>query len=136
MKVAIIGAKGFLGKNIKEKSDIHFQRFDISPEDGINYVDIKDAESLDVLKGFDAIINLAAEHKDNVLPKSKYYETNVAGSKNICEAARKFDINKIIFVSSVAVYGFADPFIAEDGKINPFNDYGKSKWEAEKVYNE
>ena len=34
------------------------------------------------------IINLAAEHRDNVTPHSLYYETNVQGASNICEIAR------------------------------------------------
>jgi nucleoside-diphosphate-sugar epimerase len=31
----------------------------------------------------------------------------------------------------VAVYGFAEPGTDEDGKINPFNEYGRTKFEAE-----
>jgi len=43
-------------------------------------------------------------------------------------------INKIIFTSSVAVYGFAPLGTNESGAIAPFNDYGRTKWEAEQVY--
>ena len=42
--------------------------------------------------------------------------------------------NKIIFTSSVAVYGFAPLGTNESGVIAPFNDYGRTKWEAEQVY--
>ena len=59
---------------------------------------------------------------------------NVQGAKNICEVAEKKDIHTIIFTSSVAVYGFAPPGTKEDGKINYFNDYGRTKYEAELVY--
>ena len=51
-------------------------------------------------------------------------------------AAEKFNINKIIFTSSVAVYGFAPNNTAEDGKISYFNDYGRTKFLAEKVFEE
>ena len=40
-------------------------------------------------------------------------------------------IKKIIFTSTVAVYGFAQPGIDESGDINPFNEYGRSKYFAE-----
>ena len=43
---------------------------------------------------------------------------------------------KIIFTSSVAVYGFAEPGTDENGKINPFNEYGRSKFEAEEKLRE
>ncbi len=136
MKVAVIGANGFLGRNLQEARGFSFTKFDKYSSNEIKFIDINCVESLEALKGFDVLINLAAEHKDNIFPKSKYYQTNVKGSENLCIAARKFKINKIIFISTVAVYGFASPNTSEEGKINPFNDYGKSKWMAEKVYQE
>lgn len=43
-------------------------------------------------------------------------------------------INKIIFTSSVAIYGFAPANTGEDGKPDYFNDYGRTKYLAEQVY--
>ena len=40
----------------------------------------------------------------------------------------------IIFTSSVAVYGFAPINTDESGQIAPFNNYGRTKFEAEQVY--
>ena len=39
-----------------------------------------------VLKGSDVVINLAAEHRDDVTPKTLYDEVNVHGSGNVCKA--------------------------------------------------
>jgi len=89
---------------------------------------------INLIKDSSIIINLAAEHRDDVTPKSLYDETNVQGAINICDIARKKNISKIIFTSSVAVYGFAPLGTNESGKIAPFNDYGRTKWEAEKIY--
>ena len=47
--------------------------------------------------------------------------------------AEEKGIEHIIFASSVAVYGFAPPDTGEDGSINPFNDYGRTKHAAEQV---
>lgn len=89
---------------------------------------------LDVLKGSDAVINLAAEHRDDVTPKSLYDDVNVKGSENVCRACSILGIKKIIFTSSVAVYGFAPAGTDESGEINYFNDYGRTKYLAEGKY--
>ena len=80
------------------------------------------------------IINLAAEHRDDVRPRSLYDEVNVEGAKNVCKVAEEKGIKKIIFTSSVAVYGFAEPNTDENGKFAPFDDYGRTKMLAEQVY--
>jgi nucleoside-diphosphate-sugar epimerase len=80
------------------------------------------------------IINLAAEHRDDVRPLSRYHEVNVGGARQACQAARDAGIQKIVFTSSVAVYGFQPRPVDEDGPFDPFNAYGKTKLEAEGVY--
>lgn len=91
---------------------------------------------IDVLKGSDVVINLAAEHRDDVTPKSLYDDVNVQGSENVCNACSELGIKKIIFTSSVAVYGFAPVGTDETGEINYFNDYGRTKYLAEGKYRE
>ncbi len=86
------------------------------------------------LKSGDVIISLAAEHRDDVTPKSLYYDVNVTGAENVCKVAEEKRINKIIFTSSVAVYGFALIGTDETGALNPFNEYGRTKMLAEEVY--
>ena len=91
---------------------------------------------ISVLKGSDVVINLAAEHRDDVTPKSLYDEVNVQGSEHVCQACSELGIHKIIFTSSVAVYGFAPVGTDESGEINYFNDYGRTKYLAEGKYRE
>lgn len=81
-----------------------------------------------------AIINLAAEHRDDVRPLSRYHEVNVDGAFQVCRAARAADVQKVIFTSSVAVYGFHKRAVDENGPFEPFNEYGETKLEAEAVY--
>lgn len=52
------------------------------------------------------------------------------------EAAKKSGVRKIIFTSSVAVYGFTQHDTDESGEFRPFNEYGRTKLEAEAVYQE
>ena len=144
MEINIIGGSGFIGSrlcHILKKSKTQFNIFDKneSQEFSSNHrqVDVREIESLreNLLEG-SPIINLAAEHRDDVSPKSLYHDVNVDGANNICKVASEKNITTIVFTSTVAVYGFAPIGTDESGKINPFNEYGKSKFEAEKVFKE
>ncbi len=139
-KIAIIGGSGFLGSKLGktlDRANINFTIFDIvspSEDKKFLYTDVRSEKSLEQLNGATHIINLAAEHKDNVDPVSKYDEVNIQGAVNVCKVASKFNINKIIFTSSVAIYGFAPADTDESGEANYFNDYGRTKFLAEHVY--
>jgi len=87
--------------------------------------DIRNPLSLAFSSPLSAIINFAAKHLDDVRPLTFYDGVNVGGTRNVCELARAQAINKIIFTSSVALYGFA-PLgnKRESGSIAPSNDYG------------
>lgn len=67
------------------------------------YLDVEDPESLDKIGGATSIINLAAVHRDDVRPLSRYDDVNVQGAVNVCDAARKHGINNVVFTSSVAI---------------------------------
>ena len=140
--VAVIGGAGFLAERLSyrfiEGLD-SYARYDINlgnNSDEIINLDVESKSSLDQLDGVSAIINLAAVHRDDIRPLSRYDDVNVQGSVNVCEAARKHGINKIIFTSSVAIYGFAPADTGESGEPNYFNDYGRTKYLAEQVYKE
>lgn len=96
--------------------------------------DIRDAQRLkSVLVPNAAVVHLAAEHRDNVRPAALYRDVNVTGTKNVCRAATEVGINTILFTSTVAVYGLPQAGTGEAGAIAPFNEYGRTKWEAEEV---
>jgi len=140
-KVSIIGGAGFVGTRLGfrlSNSNIIHEKYDIDIKNHkkISYIDIEKVETLNKLSDTDTIINLAAVHRDDISPISLYDDVNVQGSVNVCEAARKYGINKIIFTSSVAIYGFAPPNTDESGSPNFFNDYGRTKYLAEQVYKE
>lgn len=85
-------------------------------------------------QGAEVIYNLAAEHADDVRPISLYYDVNVGGARNLVAAAEKNQVGKIVFTSTVALYGLNVGVPDESFPARPFNDYGKSKWEAEQVF--
>jgi len=138
--IAIIGAAGFVGSRLVahfEKRNVVYKKYDVSRSshiDACKYLDVEDIKSLDQVSDVCTIINLAAVHRDDVRPITRYDEVNVQGALNVCDAARKYDVNKIIFTSSVAIYGFAPAETDETGDPNYFNDYGRTKYLAEQVY--
>ncbi len=136
--VAIIGGFGFVGTRLKKrfiKSGTEHSICDINTDSQV-VMDVEDSRQLEFKSDVNVIVNLAAVHRDDIRPLSRYDDVNVQGSVNVCEAARKHEINKIVFTSSVAIYGFALADTDESGEPNYFNDYGRTKYLAEQVYKE
>lgn len=143
MKVAIIGGAGFIGTALAVRlaaSGVAFGIVDKRASAGFpaacRVADICDVAALGRAVEGDALVHLAAEHRDDVLPLSRYDAVNVEGTRNVCAVAEALGIGTIIFTSTVAVYGFAPEGTGEDGAIAPFNAYGRTKFAAEEVLRE
>ncbi|MCB9963501.1 MAG: NAD-dependent epimerase/dehydratase family protein [Rhodospirillales bacterium] len=142
MTIAITGGSGFIGTVLARRlaaSGQAFKILDIAPSkefpEHVEFVDVRDAPALErALKGCGLVYHLAAEHKDDVSPVSLYYSVNVDGAKNLVAAAEKNGIEQIIFSSTVALYGLNNGDSKETSTPSPFNDYGQSKLESEKVF--
>lgn len=80
----------------------------------------------------DYLIHLAAEHKDFGVSEEEYFTVNEHGSKVILDCATKAGIEKIIFFSSVAVYGNLEK-ATETTTTSPSTPYGASKLAAENI---
>ena len=115
MSFTIIGGSGFIGTRLcrhLERAGQSFMIVDKVPSRAfpasVSIADVRLIDTLrqSVLEG-SVLINLAAEHRDDVLPLSLYDEVNVEGARNICAIAREKGIKTIVFTSTVAVYGFA-----------------------------
>lgn len=139
-KISLIGGSGFIGSRLVKKLKFRNESFTIFDEkikkdDNLHkFIDIKKPIDEKKIQSFTTIINLAAVHRDDVKPFSLYEEVNFIGAKNICDVAKKNNINKVIFISSVAVYGNSSKDTDESGDFNFFNEYGRTKYLAEKEY--
>ncbi len=142
-KISIIGGSGFIGTQLTRRlmtdGNLDCKIIDNARSKAFPSLmtqgDVRSVDQLRVAIEEDSVIvNLAAEHRDDVRPFSLYKEVNVGGAKNICIVAREKGIKKIIFTSSVAVYGFAPVGTGEGGSIAPFNEYGRTKFEAEQIF--
>ncbi|HDR7025889.1 TPA: NAD-dependent epimerase/dehydratase family protein [Escherichia coli] len=142
-KICLIGASGFVGTRLIEliKNKFVVRNLDKSPshffQELTEISDVRRQEELDSgLVGFDTVVLLAAEHRDDVTPTSLYYDVNVEGTRNVLAAMDKNGVTNIIFTSSVAIYGLNKTNPNEGHPEDPFNHYGKSKWQAEEILRE
>ena len=64
----------------------------------------------------------------------KYFKSNVIGTFNIIQAAKKANVKKFVYAASASCYGFPDKFpINEKSKIKPMYPYAFTKWQAEEL---
>lgn len=143
MKILLIGGSGFVGTRLlgllgENKETYQCKNVDLLPSHFFNEVteigDVRNQEQMDAqLNGADVVVLLAAQHRDDVSPVSLYYDTNVGGMEVTLKAMEKNGVKRLIFFSSVAVYGLNKENPDETHEADPFNHYGKSKWQAEQV---
>ena len=141
MGILVIGGSGFVGSFlIEELKEFEVSNLDKNPSPFFNQIttigDIRKKEDLIFSKEVNTVILLAAEHRDDVSPISLYYDVNVEGTRNVLKAMDIAGVRNLIFTSSVAVYGLNKINPDENHAKDPFNNYGKSKWEAELVIKE
>lgn len=144
MRIAVTGGAGFLGYHLANRLALQgievvlldIARFDPSeyPENAICHnIDVRDAAALQgALKGADVVIHAAA-----ALPlwrREDIFDINVRGTQTVLEVAQKLDIERVIYISSTAVYGIPEKHpLYETDNLDGVGPYGESKIQAEKV---
>ncbi len=96
--------------------------------------DIRDL-TVDDLKGFDAVVHLAALSNDPLgqLRPGLTQQINHEGTIHVAKQAKAAGVRRFVFASSCSNYGRAgEDFVDEDGQLNPQTDYGVSKVLAER----
>ena len=146
MKVLVTGGSGFLGINlirflrsrgVEEIRVLDIADFDY-PEKNEPWLkftlgDVRDIPAVEkVTEGCDVVVHCAA-----ALPlysEEDIRTTEVDGCRNVLNAARKFKLDRMIQISSTAVYGVPKKHpIYETDELIGVGPYGHAKIEAEEV---
>jgi dTDP-glucose 4,6-dehydratase len=154
MRVVITGGAGFIGSRFTELFLEQAERLgydDIVVLDALTYsgrrdnmtkalldsrvsfveASILDADVTDdLLRGAHAIVHFAAEsHVDRSITGAKpFYETNVLGTQQLLESARRGGVERFVHVSTDEVYGtIAQGSWREDHVLEPNSPYSSSK---------
>jgi len=101
--------------------------------------DLRDSGSLEKgIAGCDVVFHVAADYRLWVRDPDEMYSVNVEGTRAILEAARKANIHRVVYTSSVATMGFTSNGqpADEDSPVsltNMIGPYKRSKFMAEQV---
>jgi len=142
MAILLTGGSGFIGSHFHTAIPNHdiinldLERPNFPFKSAFVQGDIrieKDVRKAVANHGITSIISLAAKHHDFGIGHDEYFDTNEDGTRIICKVAADYNINEIIFYSSVAVYGIREEISTENLETKPDSPYGESKLAGEKV---
>ncbi len=148
MTTLVTGASGFLGSHVARQlvargdnvrvllrpSSTNRAIGDLSLE----YVtgDLRDLASLErALSGVQRVFHVAADYRLWAKRPREIYDSNVGGTKNLLDAAKRAGVEKFIYTSTVATIAVDRPELpseATDAKLEEMvGHYKRSKWLAE-----
>jgi dTDP-glucose 4,6-dehydratase len=154
VRVLVTGGAGFIGSNLVRHLLAVEAAAQVTNLDALTYAgtltsladvqddpryrfvhgDITDAGLLDeVVPGHDVVVNVAAESHNSlaVVDPVRFFRTNVLGTAELLEAARRADVSRFHHVSTCEVYGDialdSDEVFHEDHPYRPRTPYNASK---------
>jgi dihydroflavonol-4-reductase len=151
MKAFITGATGFVGSHVaralaeqggelrllvRKSSDLR----NIAGLKADQVVgDLRDPASIEkAMSGCNTVFHVAADYRLWVRDPEEMYRSNVEGTRDLLEAARKNGIKRVVYTSSVATMGFtSNGHLADESSpvslANMIGPYKRSKFMAEEV---
>ncbi len=139
----ITGGAGFLGINLvryllergHKVVTLDIADFDYPERDQITEIqgDIRDKAIVDrAMGGVDIVVHTAA-----ALPlysPEDIYSTDIDGSRNVLQSAFEHEVDRLVHISSTAVYGIPDHHpLDENDKLDGVGPYGESKVMVEEI---
>ena len=149
MSTLVTGAAGFLGSHVTRQlvargDDVRVLLRASSTNRAIadlplEYVtgDLRDPASLArAMNGVKRVFHVAADYRLWAKRKQDIYDSNVGGTKNLLDAAKRAGVEQLIYTSTVATIAVDRPQLPNeftDAKLEEMvGHYKRSKWMAEK----
>ena len=151
MLAFVTGATGFLGSHVARvlakngaelrllvRSNSNTSNIDDLKADRVTG-DLRDPASFEKgIAGCDAVFHVAADYRLWVRDPDQMYRANVEGTRALLQAARKSNVRRVVYTSSVATMGFtSDGQPADENSpvslANMIGPYKRSKFMAEQV---
>ncbi len=150
MRVLVTGASGFLGSSLVRvlcrsgcqvravvREPSRCQSFPPGVETII--VDVRSAsQTQEIASDCGAVVHLAAKvHAIDDGLENDYAAINIDGTKHILDAAVRSGVNRVVFASTVKVFGEETSGCVDETQApDPQTAYGRSKWWAEQLVSE
>jgi UDP-glucose 4-epimerase len=147
--VLITGASGALGPRVVRafsNGGYLIRTFSIDPipegsfplDSEVVIGDITDSQAVGAaMKGVDYVVHMAALlHIKNPSPVliPKYHQININGTRHIIQAALRENVKRVIFFSTIAVYGSGKgKILSEESPVFPDSIYAETKVKAENI---
>jgi dihydroflavonol-4-reductase len=145
--VLVTGASGFLGWHVASllRERGHAVRALARRPDSIRELDVeifpgdlRDPASLErAVQGCAQVFHVAADYRLWVRDKNELFASNVQGTRNLLEAARRAGVERFVYTSTVGCIGFIPGGVAgESSSVSPeqmIGAYKRSKWDAEQA---
>lgn len=154
MKSLVTGGAGFIGSHVVERllavndNVIVLDNFSTGRKENLSgskanenlTVVEADISSLDQIKSYfnhvDRVFHLAAlaDIVPSITNPMEYFNSNVTGTANVVEAARRASVKKLVYAASSSCYGIPDIYpTSEDAPIKPQYPYALTKYLGEQI---
>jgi len=149
MKILVVGGAGYIGSHtvselLKKGYEVlvfdnlssgHKEAVECPLVEG-DLLNKKQIEKVFENQKIDGVIHFAALSAagESMKEPGRYFENNLQGGVNLLEAMRKSGVNRIVFSSSCAIYGYPEKLpVNEEEDKKPVSVYGETKLMFEKI---